>query len=202
MQVREISVGVNVSTAVVSDNPVQVIIDIQASGGEPDPMTTGAEASGNEIVPVTTSVAASDEHDPVTAGVAASDEPVPVTTNAEASDDKPDPVTTHSNSSWGGGSLACAARSTSSRTDVPYYATGYVICLRLPAFTETGHIKCLASKYARYTQFHHPLRMLFISVEFSVSPCSNYIICLWHMWEQTCHLICMRVQITLYIVFV
>ncbi|XP_044953102.1 putative disease resistance protein RGA3 [Hordeum vulgare subsp. vulgare] len=99
----EESVGANVSAAVVSHKPVQLIIDIQASG-----------ASSNEIVPVTTRVAAfhepdlvtastsvvasSDETVPVTPGAAASDEPVPVTTNAEASDDKPDPVTRASNS--------------------------------------------------------------------------------------------------------
>ncbi|XP_044985704.1 disease resistance protein RGA2-like [Hordeum vulgare subsp. vulgare] len=106
----------NLSAPVVSDEPVQVTIDILASDNEPDPTTTGAAASTepdpvttnaavshNEAVPetVTTGAAASDETDPVTtttSDVASGDETVPVTANA-ASSDEPNPVTTNAEAS-------------------------------------------------------------------------------------------------------
>ncbi|KAM3405764.1 hypothetical protein ACQJBY_000026 [Aegilops geniculata] len=91
---RRTPVPVNISAA-VSDKPSQVTIDISASGGEPDPMTTSDLA-----VPVTTGAAASGKLDPVTfpvinlTGVAAFDnQTVPMTTGAAASDEL-DTVTT------------------------------------------------------------------------------------------------------------
>lgn len=102
----------NVSAEVVSDKPIQVIIDMstnaEASGNkivpvttgvltfdDPDPETASDAVPNNEAVSVTTGAAASHEPDPVTAStsvVASSDETVPVTAGAAASDE-PEPVT-------------------------------------------------------------------------------------------------------------